>query len=134
MALADEHDHTLTDHIGQVSGLITRHDLREVILVAHSYGGMVITGVAAGMPERIRRLVYVDAALPDPGQSLFDLFARLVSRARSSLSVRGKTAVRYPEDHAITQDLYPLHGERVCRCHARCEKENCCTKDELDLP
>ena len=76
MALADEHDHTLTDHIGQVSGLITRHDLREVILVAHSYGGMVITGVAAGMPERIRRLVYVDAALPDPGQSLFDLFAR----------------------------------------------------------
>jgi len=54
-ALADEHDHTLTDHIGQISGLITGHDLREVILVAHSYGGMVITGVAAGIPERIRR-------------------------------------------------------------------------------
>lgn len=47
----------------------------DIILVGHSYGGMVITGVAAGIPERIRRLVYVDAALPDPGQSLFDLFA-----------------------------------------------------------
>lgn len=75
-ALADEHDHNLTDHIGQVSGMITGHDLWEVILVGHSYGRMVITGVAAGIPERIRRLVYVDAALPDPGQSLFDLFAR----------------------------------------------------------
>ena len=36
---------------------------------------MVITGVAAKMPDRIRRLVYVDAALPDPGQSLFDIIA-----------------------------------------------------------
>jgi hypothetical protein len=34
---------------------------------------MVITGVAAGMPGRIRHLVYIDAALPDPGQSLFDI-------------------------------------------------------------
>ena len=73
--LADEHDHNLTDHIRQVNALITGQDLREVILVGHSYGGMVITGVAAGMPERIRRLVYVDAALPDPGQSLFDIIA-----------------------------------------------------------
>ena len=54
-ALADERDHNLTDHIGQISGLITGKDLREAILVAHSYGGMVITGVAAGIPERIRR-------------------------------------------------------------------------------
>jgi pimeloyl-ACP methyl ester carboxylesterase len=73
--LADEHDHNLTDHIEQVSALISGKDLREVILVGHSYGGMVITGIAAGMPDRIRRLVYVDAALPDPGQSLFDLFS-----------------------------------------------------------
>jgi len=74
-ALADEHDHNLTDHIRQVCRLIQEEDLVDIILVGHSYGGMVITGVAAGIPERIRRLVYVDAALPDPGQSLFDLFA-----------------------------------------------------------
>jgi pimeloyl-ACP methyl ester carboxylesterase len=37
---------------------------------------MVITGVAARMPERIRRLAYVDAALPDPGESLFDQFGK----------------------------------------------------------
>mgnify|MGYP001190489001 CR=1 FL=1 len=73
-ALADEHTHDLTDHIRQVCNLIETRDLRNVILVGHSYGGMVITGVAAKMPERIRRLVYLDAALPDPDQSLFDLF------------------------------------------------------------
>lgn len=73
--LPDEHTHNLTDHIGLVSSLIRAQELRNVILVGHSYGGMVITGVAAALPKRVRRLVYVDAALPDPGQSLFDLFA-----------------------------------------------------------
>ncbi|MDO9034332.1 MAG: alpha/beta hydrolase [Methanoregula sp.] len=73
--LADEHTHNLSYHIGQVCTLVDTEDLHDVILVGHSYGGMVITGVADRMPERIRRLVYLDAALPDPGQSLFDLFA-----------------------------------------------------------
>jgi pimeloyl-ACP methyl ester carboxylesterase len=72
--LADEHTHNLTDHIGQVCSIVEKQDLRNVILVGHSYGGMVITGVADRIPARIRRLVYIDAALPDPGQSLFDLF------------------------------------------------------------
>lgn len=71
--LHDEHKSSLLDHIMQVSDLITRNNLIDLILVAHSYGGVVITGVAAGMPERILHMVYIDAALPDPGQSLFDL-------------------------------------------------------------
>jgi pimeloyl-ACP methyl ester carboxylesterase len=71
--LHDEHTSTLTGHIEQVCGIITSHDLKDVILAGHSYGGMVITGAAAAMPDRIRHLVYIDAALPDPGQSLFDI-------------------------------------------------------------
>jgi pimeloyl-ACP methyl ester carboxylesterase len=54
---------------------LVENDLEDVILVGHSYGGMVITGFAARMAKRIRRLVYLDAALPDPGQSLFDVLA-----------------------------------------------------------
>jgi pimeloyl-ACP methyl ester carboxylesterase len=73
--LPDEHTHNLTDHIELVCSLIRSHDLKNVLLVGHSYGGMVITGVADRMAKRIRRLVYLDAALPDPGQSLFDLFS-----------------------------------------------------------
>jgi len=73
--LKDEHSSHLTEYIEQICTLITENDLKEVVLVGHSYGGIVITGVAAKMPERISRLVYVDAALPDPGQSLFDIIA-----------------------------------------------------------
>ena len=47
---------------------------------------MVITGVAAKMPGRIGRLVYVDAALPDPGQSLFDI---IVSGGSDPMSFAG---------------------------------------------
>jgi pimeloyl-ACP methyl ester carboxylesterase len=72
--LPDEHTHDLTDHIERVCSIIRDHDLKHVILAGHSYGGMVITGVADRIPGRIRRLVYLDAALPDPGQSLFDQF------------------------------------------------------------
>ena len=54
--LKDEHSCHLTDHIGQICTLIAENDLRDVILVGHSYGGMVITGVAAKMADRIRRL------------------------------------------------------------------------------
>ena len=71
--LKDEHVSHLTDHIYQIRTLIVKNDLKDVILVGHSYGGMVITGVAAKMAQRIHRLVYLDAALPDPGQSLFDI-------------------------------------------------------------
>jgi pimeloyl-ACP methyl ester carboxylesterase len=71
--LADEHSSHLTDHIEQICALMVENDLRDTILVGHSYGGMVITGVADRMAQRIHRLVYLDAALPDPGQSLFDI-------------------------------------------------------------
>jgi pimeloyl-ACP methyl ester carboxylesterase len=83
-ALKDEHSSTLAGHIGQVCELIAGNDLRDIILVGHSYGGMVITGVAAKMPDRIRRLVYLDAALPDPGQSLYDMLKLGLSRTTGS--------------------------------------------------
>jgi len=73
--LKDEYSSTLTEHIEQICALITENDLKDVILVGHSYGGMVITGVAATMPATISRLMYVDAAIPEPGQSVFDIIA-----------------------------------------------------------
>lgn len=84
--LKDEHKSSLNEHIEQICTLITDNDLKDVILVGHSYGGMVITGVAAKIPDRILHLVYVDAALPDSGQSLFDLIS---SGGRDPLSFAG---------------------------------------------
>lgn len=71
--LGDEHRDNLTANIEQICSLIIENGLRDVALAAHSFGGMVITGVASKLADRVRRLIYVDAAWPDPGQSLFDL-------------------------------------------------------------
>lgn len=63
----------LETHIQDILGVIEMEDLRDIILVAHSYGGMVGTGVADRVPGRIRRLVYLDAFVPEDGQSLQDM-------------------------------------------------------------
>lgn len=73
--LSDEKKFNLSDHINQICMLINENNLKEVILVGASYGGMVITGVADKMPDKIDLLVYLDAAYPDPGQSLFDILS-----------------------------------------------------------
>jgi pimeloyl-ACP methyl ester carboxylesterase len=63
----------LTTHVADVAAMLDMEDLTEVVLVGHSYGGMVITGAAERAWRRIRRLVYLDALVPQHGQSAFDL-------------------------------------------------------------
>ncbi|MCA1554595.1 MAG: alpha/beta fold hydrolase [Chloroflexi bacterium] len=64
----------LTTHITDVASLLFHEDLSDVVLVGNSHAGMVITGVAAHVPERLRQLVYLDAYVPDDGQSEVDLW------------------------------------------------------------
>ena len=64
---------TLSTHIQDVIGLIDCEDIDDIILLGHSYGGMVITGVAAARAAQIRTLVYLDAFLPQNGEALWDL-------------------------------------------------------------
>lgn len=63
----------LETHIQDVLLFLHYEELTNVTLVGHSYGGMVIAAVADRAPERINRLVYVDALLPWHGESLFDI-------------------------------------------------------------
>ena len=95
--LKEEDQCNLTGHIRQICGLIVKNELSGVILVGHSYGGMIITGVAARMPDRIRRLVYVDAAVPDPGQSLYDLLTMSLSGPSVKRPVLPEPAEPYVE-------------------------------------
>ena len=79
----------LTTHIDDVVGLLEEDELTQVILVGHSYGGMVITGVAAQAADRLSQLVYLDAFVPADGQSQFDLVpaplqARFLEDAKGS--------------------------------------------------
>lgn len=60
---------TLETHIADVVGVIEAEELPRAILVGHSYGGIVITGVAQRSSERLAHLVYLDAVVPRPGES-----------------------------------------------------------------
>jgi len=71
--------HPLVDletHIADILAVIDCEDLRDILLVGHSYGGMVATGVADRVPGRIKHLCYLDAFVPADGQSLNDLVGR----------------------------------------------------------
>ena len=63
----------LETHIQDILNVIRYEDLRDIVLIGHSYGGMVATGVADRARDRIHRLIYIDAFVPDDGQSLLDL-------------------------------------------------------------
>lgn len=63
----------LSTHIEDVVNLLRWEDLADVILCGHSYGGIVISGVADRVPERIRSLLYLDAFVPEDGESLLDI-------------------------------------------------------------
>src|SRR5262252_605170 len=65
----------LETHIADMLGVLHFEELRDVVLIGHSYGGMVATGVADRAPERLAQLVYLDAFVPRDGQCLFDLLA-----------------------------------------------------------
>ena len=63
----------LDTHIADVIGVLDMEDLRDIVLIGHSYGGMVATGVADRARDRIAQVVYLDAFVPRDGQSVLDL-------------------------------------------------------------
>jgi pimeloyl-ACP methyl ester carboxylesterase len=71
-------------------------DHEQVVLVGHSYGGMVISGVADRVPERIRHLVYVDAFLPEDGESLEMLEDSWRSRSKEGFVLPAGGTGGYP--------------------------------------
>jgi pimeloyl-ACP methyl ester carboxylesterase len=72
-------DIDLYTHIRDLTQVLEYEDLNEVILVGHSYGGMVIGGVTEIIPERIKHPVYLDGYIPEDNKSAFDLISSLES-------------------------------------------------------
>lgn len=78
---------TLDTHIEDVTNMLFYEDLSKVVLVGHSYAGMVITGVAAKQPKRLSHLVYFDAYIPSEGESEIDLWPPDVqAKARTDIA------------------------------------------------
>lgn len=83
----------LSLHIADVVNVLHYEDLTDVILVGHSYGGMVITGVADRVPLRIGQLVYLDGAIPANGESLAEMTPKLMQAAHDEVQVVNSTEV-----------------------------------------
>jgi pimeloyl-ACP methyl ester carboxylesterase len=81
----------LHTHIEDIAALLHYRDLNDVILIGHSYAGTVITAVAEQMPDRIRRLVYLDASVPQDGESNDDVIGpEMAAQLRSDAQLRGE--------------------------------------------
>ncbi len=133
----------LETHIADVCGLLEMEDIRDAVLVGHSYAGMVIAGAADRAAARIGRLVYLDAFVPADGQCVLDFWP---ADARADIELRAAAdglipptplpayGVTRPEDLAWaeprirphpyatwTQALRLAHGEtRLPRAYIRC--------------
>jgi pimeloyl-ACP methyl ester carboxylesterase len=92
-------------HIQDVVNVILWEDLRDIVLVGHSYGGMVITGVADQVADRIKHVIYLDAFLPENGESLNTSLGR-EGRERPSVNgvvSLGNSAEGKPLPHVVPQ-------------------------------
>lgn len=105
----------LTTHIDDVVNTILFEDLHDVVLTGHSYGGRVITGVMNRIPERIRHVMFFDAAVPNDGETGFsrqggppaDMVVKNGRRIPSWLNEKPTT---YPHNvgHPIGTSLEPV--------------------------
>ena len=67
---------TLETHVMDVINLIRHNDMRDVVLVGHSYAGVILTVVADRIPQFLRHIVYLDAMVPLPGECAMDMIPR----------------------------------------------------------
>jgi pimeloyl-ACP methyl ester carboxylesterase len=73
----------LDTHIQDIVNVLEFEDLKDVVLVGHSYGGMVATGVADRVRERIKQVIYLDAFVPEDGKALLDYAGEHGKKMRS---------------------------------------------------
>lgn len=90
---------TMATFVDDLVHLIEAEDLHDVILVGHSLGGVPVSGVADRIPERIRRLVYLDGVVLESGTSAFDTYPPQDVQSRiAAAQMVGDTPVVLPPD------------------------------------
>lgn len=98
---------SLVEWIDDVSGFLAAHDHQDICLVAHSFAGYVAAGALAFEADRIRTVVFLDAVLPEPGRSWFDVMGPDVEQFMSGLAEND--AIPFFTREQLDQ-LYPGHG------------------------
>ena len=95
-------------HVADVLGLLHYQDLSDVVLVGHSYGGTVITVAAEQAPHRLRRLVYLDASVPQDGQTNNDVVGPLIAGELRSTAKAAGDGWRVPPAAYVAERLAPV--------------------------
>jgi pimeloyl-ACP methyl ester carboxylesterase len=101
---------TLDTHIADVVNLIEAQELQDVVLVVHSYAGVIGTAIADRIPTRLKHLVYVDACVPQPGESWSSTHAADTRDARVSAAAASVHNTLPPPDPAIFGLSGPDHA------------------------
>jgi pimeloyl-ACP methyl ester carboxylesterase len=127
-------DITLRQHVEDVSVELSR-SADAVVLVGHSYAGMIISGVVEINPARVRRLVFLDAFIPDDGQSVLDLLPSEIGTYFRSVARDHGDSWRLPGGEGQL-DLWGLKpGEARDFVRARlCDFSLRCFEEPLRLP
>ncbi|AUX46634.1 esterase [Sorangium cellulosum] len=109
----------VSTHIADIANLLRWEELTDVVLCGHSYGGMVITGVAGLVPDRIRSMVYVDAYLPEEGQNMLDMVPEVFQKSfQASASRNGGVLVP-----AIPAELLAVNPRDRAWVDAQCTSQ-----------
>jgi pimeloyl-ACP methyl ester carboxylesterase len=117
----------LDSHIDDVADILKRENLHGATLVGHSYAGMVITGVAERESGRLSRLIYVDAFVPDNGESALDLLPEPIQKSFREEARANEKGWRLPASESLL-DLRGLQPgaareyvrTRLCDFSLRC--------------
>jgi pimeloyl-ACP methyl ester carboxylesterase len=96
---------TLETHIRDVAGCIEAEEIDDIILVGHSYGGMVITGLADRMAHRIKALVYLDAFVPGDGESLMALLHKSLEPPVAAQFIDGFRGGAFEKNSGMTSPI-----------------------------
>jgi len=89
-------DITLETFVGDLANVLEAEELRDVILVGHSFGGLAISGVADRMPERIAQLIYLDSMVLESGQSPFGTLPAEIVAGRRKLAEEKGNGIAIP--------------------------------------
>jgi pimeloyl-ACP methyl ester carboxylesterase len=110
-------------HITDLVNLVEFEDLRDVVLLGHSYGGLVVTGAADRIPERLSRLAYLDTASLPEGGSLIEKFPpELRRRTEEQVRLLGegwKFPVPPPDELADMASLEGVNEDRLRLLYSR---------------
>lgn len=93
-----------------IADYIVAHEVHDFVLIGHSWGGYLISRIAAELPERVRRVVFFDAFVPAHGRALVDeIPPMLVEALKSSAAERGDNTVVLP--FPVWRDMFINDGD-----------------------